>query len=349
MNAVDLEKLLRDGLKLQKVKRLANGWIEAACPFSSRHSGGIDKSPSFGVRIGADRSSHYRCQGCHAKGGLVDLVWRLSPGSPERAAEIFRWAVAHDNALQGTKYLSDVNPTDKSLPPYPSLMPDVPYNAPDGKILSLIPMEAPAPLVLPESDLTSMQSIPPKVVAYLTGPKRKLTLSTIETWEIGWSGRRISIPIRDHEKRLVGISGRRFDEEGRKKKEGDKQPPKYLHSRGFKRDLFLYGEHMVVPGKIGYVVEGFFDVIGLWQSGYMNAVGIFGSSPSEQQIEKMVKFFSSVVVVGDGDKAGREMANKTYQALKARLPARVVELPEGTDPDELTAEEKYDLFGEPSF
>lgn len=347
MNSADLERFLREGLKLEKVKRLGNGWIEAACPFSSYHSGGRDKSPSFGVRIGHDRSSHYRCQGCHAKGGLLDLVWRLRTvlGGDTRANAIFQWVVDNDHALQGTKYLHDLESgLDKNglHKTYPFTIPDVPTTQSEGKVGMLIPLETPKPLTLPEEDLARLRVIPPHVMAYLQG-KRRLRPETIEAWEIGFSGSRISIPIRDCEQRLVGISGRLFEEDRKRK------GPKYLHSRGFRRDFFLYGEHKIVPGGVGYVVEGFFDVIGLWQDGYMNAVGIFGSYPSEQQIEKMVKFFSSVVVLGDGDKAGREMAEKTYQALRPYLPVRIAELPEGRDPDDLSAEEKLDLLGPPNF
>lgn len=351
MNSLDLERFLREGLKLLKVKRLSNGWIEAACPFSSQHSGGRDKSPSFGVRVGADRPSHYRCQGCHAKGSLTDLVWRLADvlGGETHASDIFNWVIKNDYGLIGAaRYLhereGDKGKDKGGLPPYPATLVDVPYVAPEAKIQPLVALDSPVPLTLPEEDLVGLQDIPPEVLRYLQGPKRKLTLDTIRIWEIGFGGRRISIPIRDYEKRLVGISGRLFEEEDRIVK-----GPKYLHSRGFRRDFFLYGEHMISPGGVGYVVEGFFDVIGLWQSGYMNGVGIMGSYPSEHQIEKMVKFFSSVVVIGDGDKAGREMAKKTHEALKPYLPVQIAPIPDGMDPDELTAEEKLDLLGPPCF
>jgi DNA primase len=95
------------------------------------------------------------------------------------------------------------------------------------------------------------------------------------------------------------------------------------------------------------VTEGFFNVIGLWQSGYQNAVAIMGSYPSRHQVEKMAMFFERVLILGDGDKAGREMALKVLEAVKPLMPARIVDIPEGKDPQDLTDEEKILLLGPP--
>jgi DNA primase len=102
-----------------------------------------------------------------------------------------------------------------------------------------------------------------------------------------------------------------------------------------------------VEGRTGYVVEGFFDVIGLWQSGYRNAVAIMGSYPSKHQVEKMTKFFTNIVIVPDGDNAGRDMALKVMEAVKPFLPVHMVDMPSGKDPADLSPSELADRLGPP--
>jgi DNA primase len=133
----------------------------------------------------------------------------------------------------------------------------------------------------------------------------------------------------------VGISGRAFHAE---------QLPKYLHSSGFRRDYYLYGEYQARTGERGFLCEGFFDVIYLRQYGY-NAVAMLGSHLSRFQVEKLVKFFSDVVIVPDGDGPGYEAAKKAEAQLSPRLPTIVAKVPFGKDPDQLDENELTSLLG----
>jgi len=173
---------------------------------------------------------------------------------------------------------------------------------------------------------------------YLT-KRRGYTLNTIRVWELKWHPRqrRIAIPTRDRNKRLVGISGRAIDPGGY---------PKYLHSTGFPREFYLFGEHMAIPGT-GILVEGQFDVIGLWQDGFPNGLGAFGSDLTLRQLEKIVDMFSDVVILSDGDDPGRKAAERWERQLRERLPVRVPDMPKGKDPDDLSMEEKIAILGEP--
>ena len=112
--------------------------------------------------------------------------------------------------------------------------------------------------------------------------------------------------------------------------------------------MFLFGESKIGErGNRGYVVEGHLDCLKLWQAGYRSVVATLGSAPGRSQIERMVYFFSEVVVVGDGDKAGRHMNAEVKAMIADRIPVRAVELPEGRDPGDLTREEMRVLIGEP--
>ena len=359
MDEGKIRTLLEERLGLRKVRRNTGGWVNATCPFESRHGGGKDENPSFGVHIAPHRSSKFNCKGggCQINGdNLLALIYALDQHrvrTPASLESTFWWVMRNDNswseiaqrvkeddAKRGVRPTRPAGVFDHEAYVQAKLgdAHEIPYTA-DGAANPLVAYEPPAPTVIPDSHLENTLPISNEALAYLYGPKRKLLPETVAAWELGSRGNRVSIPIRDYKQRLVGLSGRLLD--------GYTGGPKFLHSLGFRRDFFLYGESKVVKGGTGYITEGFFNVIGLWQSGYQNAVAIMGSYPSKHQVQKMVMFFDRVVILGDGDKDGREMALKVLEAVRPFLPARVVDMPEGKDPQHLTDEEKIQLIGPP--
>jgi hypothetical protein len=214
---------------------------------------------------------------------------------------------------------------------------------------------------------------------------RGLTPETCKAWELGndtWK-KRLLFPLRDRNKRLMAVSGRLYEQrvcvrcrgplvielEGGERvpkfeiteeqkdraataafcgKCGAVEPPKYMHSKGFKRNLMLYGEHMMDPKyRTGYVVEGHLDVVVPWQYGYRNVFGLLGSGPGQSQIERLVMFCDRVVTIGDGDAAGRGMNAKVAEMINGRIPVESRELPDGRDPGGLTREEALAWIGPP--
>ena len=354
MNAEDLHKLLLDKVGVRKVKQNSQGWVNATCPFESRHGGGIDEFPSFGIKVASDRSSKYNCKsgscGMHGD-NLLGLVFALEANKVKTLVPydvLFQWVLERDNTLKEAVARKD--PEERRAKKVTSSV----YNwqssvehrsissTTAGVVPSLIVGELPIPKILPETDLDAIRKLSDEAIAYLEGPKRQLTRETIAAWELGSRYGRVAIPVRDYQQRLVGISGRSVPSETKPPK-----GPKYLHSLGFKKDHFLFGESKKTSGRRAIAVEGQFDVIWLWQVGYQNALAIMGSDPSQQQIEKLVRWFDEVVVLGDGDPAGHKMARDTHEALKARMPARIAKPIEGKDPNEHTEEELSERLGPP--
>lgn len=336
MDAQQIEQLLRV-LGCEKIK-YGSRWVNASCPFaSSRHSKGSDRRPSFGVLV-SEGVSHYRCLACGVVGDLHGLIWTLS-----RHRGTGRWY------WDACRLLHHETPSASDLERMSELA-DTPIDARErlersnywgppaprqtSRALNLDTLEYP---VLAESDLQKFRDLPPVARDYLTGPKRKLQLHTIDIWELGWQpySRRIVIPVRDWDGRLVGLTGRAVDPDN---------DPKFLHSTGFKRDYFLFGEHMVERGESGYLVEGHFDVIYLRQMGYPNAVAVMGSHLSVVQVEKLIKMFPDVTIIPDGDQAGGDAAAKWEYALRGRVPVRVATVMEGRDPDEYAQDELDELL-----
>jgi len=194
--------------------------------------------------------------------------------------------------------------------------------------------------------------------------ERGLTIETCRAWDLGHDrrGKRLVFPLIDHKGRLVATSGRlyacqkcgwRWGARDKQPKEcgscGAKLPPKFMHSRGFRRDRFLYGEHRrhVDRGWLVYVVEGNMDAPLLWQLGYRPVVATLGSNVSPIQVEKLVAWWDHALIVQDADAAGDDMVRLVRHMVAGRMKVSSVRPSDGRDPGDLTADEARELLGEP--
>ena len=86
------------------------------------------------------------------------------------------------------------------------------------------------------------------------------------------------------------------------------------------------------------LVEGFFDCIKVVQAEHV-CVAMMGCSLSEEQEGLLVQRFSQVVIMLDGDDAGRKGAGEIGAKLAHRMWVRVVNVPNGKQPDQLSIQE----------
>lgn len=93
------------------------------------------------------------------------------------------------------------------------------------------------------------------------------------------------------------------------------------------------------------VVEGYMDVLALYQAGIFNVVASMGTSLTTEQARLIKRFVNEVYISYDGDAAGQNATLRGLDILKEQgLDVRVVSLPEGLDPDEIIKKygaEKY--------
>jgi len=344
MREGDIERLLYI-LGASEIKP-SREWLNISCPFASvRHQKGRDRRPSFGIRV-SDGESRFFCHSCGITGDMRQLVWRLAryrgKGNWFRAAgdlvgkdgpslaeleakeEFSKDTEAQRSRLARSSYWASSNPEPLRRP-----IDQLEYD------------------IIPEEVLLGFREMAPAAEAYLFGPRRGLTPLSVQLWELGWQphARRVVVPVRDMNGKLVGLSGRALDYFDKVAQEWiPEQLPKFMHGSGFKRDNFLFGEHLVQKGQLGYLVEGHFDAIYLRQAGYPNAVAVMGSHLSAIQADKIVELLSEVIIVPDGDTAGGEAAAKWEARLKGRLPVHVASVYEGRDPDEYDDEELEEIL-----
>lgn len=115
-----------------------------------------------------------------------------------------------------------------------------------------------------------------------------------------------------------------------------------------KSDL-LFNWHRAAPhlARGVVVVEGPFDAMRVWQAGCRPVAALLGTELSSAQ-RALLATAPRVVVMLDGDDAGRQGARKLLAALAPR-PVLVVRLPEGRDPADLDDEGLRHLLPSSSF
>lgn len=168
---------------------------------------------------------------------------------------------------------------------------------------------------------------------------RRLAPSTVEHFGVGYCSQGIlrgliAIPVHDENGLLVAYAGRRL------KPQEIRELGKYKFPKGFRKELVLYNLHRAreQSARQGVVlVEGFFSVLALHEAGVPNAVAAMGCELSDHQAQLLYYAEREVIILFDGDEAGRAGAQAAQQKLHGRVKTRMVRLPDGAAPDELPA------------
>ncbi len=144
---------------------------------------------------------------------------------------------------------------------------------------------------------------------------------------------RLMIPIRDPERRVIAFGGRVVEGDDDRKYINSRETPLYTKSR------VLYGldvaRDSIRRSKTAVLVEGYFDAIALWEAQIPNAVALCSTALTPEHLALLKRLeVSRLELLLDGDAAGRKAAARLAgPILAAGLAARVVELPDGDDPD----------------
>lgn len=146
---------------------------------------------------------------------------------------------------------------------------------------------------------------------------------------------RLMFPIIDAESRVIGFGGRRLNDS-----EGETEA-KYINSAEspiYHKGNSIYGlsqaKAFLREKGEAIVVEGNVDLLRLSQAGIKNVVAPLGTALTLPQIRTLRRYAEKFVLLFDGDTAGiRAMLRAILLFFEAGYHPRVVELPEGDDPD----------------
>lgn len=144
---------------------------------------------------------------------------------------------------------------------------------------------------------------------------------------------RLIFPIFTPNGRVVAFAGRVLDPEER--------GGKYINSPEsiiYSKSKVLYGLSLAKDEirrlNKAILVEGYMDLISLYQSGVKNVVAVSGTALTDEQVQLLSRYTNDVVLLFDADTAGIKASMRSIEILlKKDMEVKIVSLPKGEDPD----------------
>ena len=324
-NSLDIVDIIGERVRL---KRSGRGFM-GLCPFHD------EKTPSF--HVFADTQSYY-CFGCHEAGDVFTFVMKTEGLNYSEALGL----LAERAGIKITPY-ERRNNSEKSLH-------DVLAMA--AKFFT--------------DNLTGTQGVAAR--AYMQ--RRGLTANDISRFSLGYSlnswdsllkflrhsgvkdGQileaglalqgsrglydrfrgRLIFPVRDVAGKVIAFGGRLIDGEGAKY---INSPESEVYSK--RKNLYLLNDakKFIRERDRAILVEGYMDALRLHKCGFGEAVASLGTSLTAEQAELLGRFSKRCYICYDSDTAGQTATLRGMYILQEHgLDVRVVEIPEGKDPDE---------------
>lgn len=153
---------------------------------------------------------------------------------------------------------------------------------------------------------------------------------------------RVIFPIMNTAGKVIGFGGRIIGE-------GE---PKYLNSQEsdvFQKKNNLYGLNLtrkdVSREDAIILVEGYMDVVSLYQAGVRNVSASLGTALTENQARLIKRYTKNVILSYDADQAGQNAAFRGLDILyREGCRARVLKVTDGKDPDEFIKKNGRNAF-----
>ncbi len=162
---------------------------------------------------------------------------------------------------------------------------------------------------------------------------------------------RLMFPILSPIGKVLGFGGRILPDT--ETGSADYTPAKYVNSpetEVYQKSTVLYGmkqaKRAIRTEREAIVVEGYADVVSLWDAGVRNVVAASGTALTSQQLDALKRLdVQRLVLLFDADDAGQSAAQKGIdRALDAELAPYAVALPDGADPDSFVRQFGADAF-----
>jgi len=319
--------------------RRAGGNYLGLCPFHA------EKTPSFNVNPAREI---FHCFGCGAGGNAFSFVMKIEGVSfPEAVKLLARKSGIEIEERQLTptekksqdEHVQFLRINDLTASYYRSVL----LNGQEGE---------------PARQYLSNRSVGPDISeAYRLGfaPDRRdglakhlknngveldsaLKLGVVRKSDAGWYDlfrNRLIFPIRDARGQVIAFAGRVLDT----------TLPKYINSPEsplYHKSSVLFGLDMALPsirtGNSVIIVEGYFDHLALYRAGVQNVVATCGTALTGTHAGLIKRHAERVYTLFDSDNAGKKATIRSMELfLEQRIPAYVISLPAGDDPDSFLA------------
>ncbi len=156
---------------------------------------------------------------------------------------------------------------------------------------------------------------------------------------------RLVFPILDVHERPIAFGGRLIGEAKPNQPKYWNSPETPLFSKGREMYGLWRARKAIAAREQAVVVEGYTDVIACHQAGFENVVATLGTSLTEEHVQTLARLASVVLLAFDADSAGLKAAGRAAQIFEAQeVDVRVLDLPEGEDPDSLLKSGKRRVF-----
>ncbi len=354
-NRADIVRIIQP--YAQDLKKKGANWM-ACCPFHQ------EKTPSFSVN---PSKGFYKCFGCGKGGSVYNFLMEMEglsfPEAIKRVAEIS--GVMLPEPIDDRNY--EINKKRKE---------EKKKLADEIIELNRIALE------FWESELQAENAKAKAAREYLT--KRGISEETQRAFHIGfspdkWDGLLNVLREKNIDEKLIEQSGlvsvneekdRVFDRfRGRimfpvldvngnaiafGARAMGSDEPKYLNSPetpAYTKGDHLYGlfqsKNDIRQKKFAILVEGYLDLIALYQFGVTNVAASLGTAFTDQQAKLLHRFTDRIVINYDGDPAGIKAARRAIEhLLPQEFDIKVLVLPDGKDPDDFIRENGVDIYNE---
>lgn len=159
-------------------------------------------------------------------------------------------------------------------------------------------------------------------------------LGIVRKANYGWHDlfrNRLIFPICDARGQIIAFAGRVLDA----------SLPKYINSPEsplYHKSSVLFGINMAAAsirsGNSAIIVEGYFDHLALYRAGVKNVVATCGTALTATHVGLIKRHADRVYTLFDSDSAGKKATIRSMELfMEQRIPAYVISLPEGDDPD----------------
>lgn len=156
---------------------------------------------------------------------------------------------------------------------------------------------------------------------------------------------RILFPIYNAQGVPAGFGGRALS---------DEHQPKYLNSPTtvlYDKSRILFNldkaRQSISKKQSAILVEGYMDVLMLYQNGIENVIAASGTSLSEEHAALLKRYTPEVVIVFDGDASGLQAAQRgLHRLIGEGIRVRIALVPKGDDPDSFVKQHGAEAFGE---